>query len=221
MLSARQLCQREWWLLLSQPSRALLPLSLFVAIIALFPLALGSNPEVLHQIASGVLWVGALLAVLMSFTQLFQQEFDDGTLEQWLLQDNVASLMMIRLGLHWLFIIMPLLLLVPLFSLWFYLTGTEIIALIIGLLLGTPTLCCLGALFAALLLGLPQANMLISLLLLPLTAPILIFGSSMVALVSVVSILGQTLMLAALALIALCLTPFALSSALRLSVSTG
>lgn len=154
----------------------------FVVVASLFPLAVGPEQKLLHDIGPGVVWVSALLASLLSLPRLFTADHADGTLEQLLLAPQpLALLALAKIAAHWLTTGVPLVLLSPLLGLQYGLAAGEIGLLMLTLLLGTPTLSLLGAVGAALTLGLRAAGVLNALLVLPLNVPVLIFGSGAVA----------------------------------------
>ena len=215
--------RREWAVALRNSGQWVNPLLFFIVVVALFPLGVGPSPATLSTIAPGILWVSALLAVLLSLGTLFDADYADGTLEQLVLSGQ--SLPLIVLGkvlVHWLLSGLPLLLVSPLLGLLFNLPVTAIPVLMVSLLLGTLTLSLIGAIGAALTVGLNQAGVLLSLLVLPLSAPVLIFGSAAVtATASDLGAAGQLLVMAALLLLALSLAPLTAALALRNAVAGG
>jgi heme exporter protein B len=169
--------------LLARRRRAevLTPLFFFVMTTALFPLGIGPEAGLLRAIAPGILWVTALLASLLSLGRLFEQDWADGTLEQMLLSpEPLALIVAAKVLAHWLMSGLPLVLLSPVLALQFGLPPDAIGALAMSLLLGTPVLSLLGAIGAALTLGLRGAGVLVALLVLPLCMPVLIFGAGAV-----------------------------------------
>jgi len=215
--------RREWAIAWRNCGQWINPLLFFVVVVALFPLGVGPSPATLSTIAPGILWVSALLAVLLSLGTLFDADYADGTLEQLVLSGQ--SLPLIVLGkvlVHWLLSGLPLLLVSPLLGLLFNLPISAIPVLMASLLLGTLTLSLIGAIGAALTVGLNQAGVLLSLLVLPLSAPVLIFGSAAVtAAASGMGVTGQLSILAALLLFALSLAPLTAALALRNAVAGG
>jgi len=153
----------------------------YVIVVTLFPLGVGPEPALLRSLGPGVLWVAALLASLLSLSRLFAADFADGTLEQIALSTHpLPALVSGKILAHWLTTGLPLVVLSPLLGLQFGLAGDELAVLAFGLLLGTPTLSLLGAIGAALTLGLRSGGGLLALLILPLYVPILIFGAGAV-----------------------------------------
>jgi heme exporter protein B len=198
---------------------ALLPVAFFTVAASLFPLGVGPEPQVLRQIAPGVVWVCALLASMLSVTQLYAQDHADGSLEQLLLcgmHPMLAALA--KACAHWLVTGVPLILAAPLFGLLFDMSAPAIVALVISLALGTPILSFLGGVGAALTLGLRSGGVLLILLILPLCVPALIFGAGAVGAVeSGLSPRGHYSLLGALLIFTALLAPPATAAALRIS----
>lgn len=198
------------------------PLLFFVMVLALFPLGVSPSPDFLSKLAPGVLWVAALLAALLSLDNLFRADFEDGTLEQLLLSSESTYPMALAKALaHWLTTGLPLALLAPLLAIMLFLPAQAIPVLVVSLLIGTPTLSLIGAIAAALTVGLKKGGVLISLLVLPLYIPVLIFGASAVQnaaqglpVQAYLAILGSMLALS------IVLAPFAIAASLRVSVSS-
>ncbi|MDI9854646.1 heme exporter protein CcmB [Comamonas sp. 17RB] len=210
---------RELRLAARRPADALGGLLFFVLVGSLFPLALGPDANLLQQIAPGVMWVAALLAVLLGQHRLFEGDWADGSLEQWLLAPQPLSLLVLaKVAAHWLLGVAPLLLVAPLLGWQYGLDGAVIAVLLASLALGTPSLYLLAALGAALTLGL-RGQLLLVLVVLPLSIPVLIFGSHAVAQAQqglsaapALNLLGAFLCLALLA------GPWAIGAALRLAL---
>jgi len=199
----------------------MLPVIFFVVVVSLFPLAISPDPEVLSSIGPGVIWVAALLSVLLSLQSLFRSDYNDGSMEQILLSPYPGSLLMLaRIIAQWCVTGLPLIIISPLLGLLLHLHAEVIWVLFISLLLGVPYLNMVGAIGVSLTIGLRQAGALLSLLVLPLYVPALIFGSN--AVISAANDLpynGQLLWLAALLVMATTLSPFIISYALRVSCS--
>lgn len=154
------------------------PLAFYMLVSALFPLALSPSEGTLRVIGPAVLWVAALLSTLLSLNSLYRGDVEDGTMEQLLIRDEpVAVVMLAKTAAHWLVAGAPLALLAPVLGITYYLPAAAIETLCVTLLLGTPTLCLLGAVGAALTAGLRQASGLLALLVLPLMLPVLMFGA--------------------------------------------
>lgn len=196
------------------------PLIFFVIALTLFPLGVGPSPEILERIGVGVIWVLALLAVMLSLDRLFQADAEDGSLEQLVLANLPLELTVLAKCLaHWLMSGLVLVIASPVLALLLHQSSATIGVLALALLLGTPVLTLIGSVGAALLIGARRGGVLIALLVLPLYIPILIFGVSAVE-AEVMGLGGraQLLILGAILLAALALTPFAAAAALRLSM---
>jgi heme exporter protein B len=212
--------RRDLRLALRRGGDSLQPLLFFVIAAALFPLGVGPAPEILARIGTGVIWVLALLAVMLSLERLYQADAEDGSLE--LLGQSVLPLELATLAkcvAHWLTSGLALVVASPLLALLLQLPGEATAVLALALLLGTPTLTLIGSIGAALLLGARRGSVLLALLVLPLYIPVLIFGVSAVE-GEVMGLSGkpQLLILAAMLLGALALAPFASAAALRLAL---
>lgn len=196
------------------------PLLFFLMVIVLFPLGLGPEPARLAAIAPGVLWVVALLASLLATETLFRSDFDDGSLEQQLLAP--ASLYAGVLGralAHWLLTGLPLTLISPVLALLLNLAPQALWALLISLALGSGVFSLIGAIGAALTVGLRRGGLLLALIVLPLYVPVLIFGSSAVsAAAEGAPWLPQVALIGAQLVAAVVMAPLAISAALRISV---
>lgn len=196
------------------------PLIFFVVVATLFPLATTSSLTMLRMIGSGVIWVAALLATLLSLKHLFERDMENGVLEQYLLSSSHLTLIVFAKALaHWLMFLVPLIVLTPLLGVMFHLSGYAILILVISLFLGTPTLVLLGAMLSALTLGLRGASILLALLLFPLYIPILIFANSAVmAAEQGLMFSSELAFLGAFLVLALMTAPFVTAAILRLSV---
>jgi heme exporter protein B len=203
-----------------RPVDALLPFGFFVIAAALFPLGVGPEPQMLRQMAPGLIWVCALLATLLSLGALYAGDHADGTLEQLMLTGHDgAAIAAARAAAHWTLTGLPLVLVAPLFGVLFDLSGDALATLAFTLLLGTPVLSLLGSIGAALTLGLRSAGVLLILIVLPLAVPALIFGSGAVAAVEGgQSAQAQCSLLGALLLLSALLAPPATAAALRIAL---
>jgi len=199
---------------------ALLPLGFFIVAAGLFPIGVSPEPTVLRQIGPGVVWVCALLAAMLSVTQLFAGDHQDGSLEQMLLAPHaLVGLVVGKVLAQWLTSGLPLVLAAPLLGVLFDLQPAAIGTLVITLLLGTPVLSLLGAVGAALTLGLRSGGALVFLLVLPLTIPSLIFGTGAVAAVEAgLSAQAHLSLLGALLIVTTLGAPWATAAALRISL---
>ena len=193
----------------------------FIIVVSLFPLAVSPESEKLSIMAAGVIWVAALLATLLSIERIFRSDFDDGTLEQILLSPQpMPILMLAKVTAHWLVTGLPLILVTPLLAMLMHLPMEALGVLMLTLLLGTPVLSLVGAIGVALTIGLRRGGMLLTLLVLPLYTPILIFGANAVQSTMIgLSVSGQLHLMAAILVLALTLAPLAIGAALRISVS--
>jgi heme exporter protein B len=192
----------------------------FVIVASLFPLGVGPEPALLRTIAPGVLWVAALLASMLALARLFAADFADGTLEQLALAPQpLAALVSAKILAHWLITGLPLALIAPLLGLQFDLPGAALLTLVAALLIGTPVLSLLGAIGAALTLGLRAGGVLVALIVLPLTVPVLVFGAGAVeAAASGLGAGAHISLLAAFLLIAAALAPWAAAAAIRIAL---
>ena len=175
------LLRRELLLASRRRGELITPPCFFAMVVTMFPLGLGPEPALLRAVAPGVLWVAALLATLLALPLLFALDHADGTLEQLLLTPQpLALLVAAKVAAHWLLCGLPLLLLAPLLALQFGLSAQAVAVACASLLLGTPVLSLVGALGAALTLGLRGGSVLLAVLVLPLFVPVLIFGAGAV-----------------------------------------
>ena len=211
---------RDLRLHLRATSDMLNPLVFFVAVVSLFPLGIGPEPERLAQIAPAVIWIAALLATLMSMDLMFSSDFADGSLEQMVTADQSLLVMVLGKVLsHWLVAGLPLILLSPIIGAAFYVEPAAILVMMLGLLLVTPVLSLLGAIGASLTVGLERGGLLVTILVLPLYVPLLVLGISMVqAAMLGDSVLGYVYWLLAALLAALSLAPLAVAAGLRVAV---
>ncbi|OEE72629.1 heme exporter protein CcmB [Vibrio ordalii] len=197
------------------------PLWFFIIVITLFPLSIGPEPALLARIAAGIVWVAALLSALLSLERLFRDDFQDGSLEQMMLIPVPLPIVVIsKVVAHWLLTGLPLILISPLLAVLLSLDFNTWLAVVLTLFIGTPTLSFIGAIGVALTVGLQKGGVLLSLLVLPLYIPILIFATSAIDAASLGMLYnGQLAVLGAMFMGAITLTPFAISAALRVSVN--
>ena len=212
--------KREISLGLRQKGEVLTPLIFFMVIASLFPLGVGAESNLLLRMAPGVLWVSALLAAMLSLQRMFATDYADGSLEQMALSGTPLALLVLAKALaHFLLSGLPLVLVAPVLGLQFGLDGRALGILMLTLLLGTPTLSLIGSIGAALTLGVRGAGVLLSLLILPLYIPVLIFGAGAVeADAAGLGIGGHLSLLAALLVLSLFFSPLATAAALRISL---
>ena len=215
------LLRRDLTLAYRRRSEVINPLLFFVLVTAMFPLGIGADPALLRDIGPGVIWVAALLAALLSLETVFRSDFDDGSLEQLLLSPHPLSvLMMAKVLAHWLVTGLPLLIVAPLLSVLLNLSDHAMHTLLITLALGTPVLSLVGAIGVALTVGLRKGGTILSLLVMPLYVPVLIFASSAVANSDAgLPINAHLSLLAALLVLATSLSPAATAASLRISMS--
>jgi heme exporter protein B len=211
------LVARDLRLALRQGGDAAMVVAFFVLTVILFPFGVGPEPELLQRIAPGVLWVTALLAALLSLERLFLADYEDGSLEALALMKLPLEAQVVAKCLaHWLVTGLPLTVLAPVLALLLHLDERAYPALVAGMMLGTPTLSLIGAIGAALTLGARRGGVLLSLLVLPLYIPVLIFGvAACDAAATGLAVRPHLLLLAALLALALPLAPFAAAAGLR------
>lgn len=197
------------------------PLLFFVMVVTLFPLGIGPEPQVLTRIAPGIIWVAALLASMLSLERLFKADFSDGALEQMMLSPQPLSLMVLAKVLaHWLLTGVPLIIIAPLLAVLLHLESNSYGALIATLALGTPVLSLLGAIGVALTVGLRKGGVLLSLLILPLYIPVLIFATSAIDAAGMnLPYDGQLAIIGAMLVGSLTLAPVAIGASLRVSTN--
>ncbi|MGX9463175.1 heme exporter protein CcmB [Shewanella sp. A14] len=197
------------------------PLLFFILVVTLFPLGIGPEPQVLTRVAPGIIWVAALLASMLSLERLFKADFSDGSLEQMLLSPQPLSLMVLAKVLaHWILTGVPLIMVAPLLAVLLHLDSNSYGALMATLALGTPVLSLLGAIGVALTVGLRKGGVLLSLLILPLYIPVLIFATSAIDAAGLnLAYDGQLAILAAMLVGSLILAPFAIGASLRVSTN--
>ena len=197
------------------------PLLFFVIVVTLFPLGIGPEANTLSRIAPGIIWVAALLSSLLSLDRLFKSDHNDGSLEQMLLSPQpVFILVLAKIIAHWLITGLPLIIIAPLLAVLLHLHEASYFALFITLLIGTPILSFIGAIGAALTVGIKKGGVLLSLIILPLYIPVLIFATSAIDTAAMyLPYGGQLAIIAAFFVLALTLAPFAVSSALKVSTN--
>jgi heme exporter protein B len=196
------------------------PLFFFVLVVMLFPLGTSPDKQLLMTIAPGVIWVAALLASMLSLDTLFRADYEDGTLEQILISPHPLSVLVLaKIISHWLVTGLPMILLAPLLAIFMYLPEKGVGVLMLTLAIGTPVLSLVGAIGMGLTVGLRRGGMLLSLLVLPLYIPVLIFSANAVdAHLADMAIKGQIYFLLAVLMLAITLAPVAAAAALRISL---
>lgn len=216
----RAVLRRELGLAIRQKGEVLTPIVFFVVVASLFPLGVGPESNLLLRMAPGVLWVSALLATMLSLPRMFATDYLDGSLEQLILSPTALALLVSAKSLaHFLMSGLPLVLVAPVLGLQFGLDGDSLETLMLSLLLGTPTLSLIGSIGAALTLGVRGAGVLLSLLILPLYIPVLIFGAGAVeAQAAGFGVQGHFSLLAALLVLSAFFAPLATAAALKISL---
>ncbi|MDH4245800.1 MAG: heme exporter protein CcmB [Nitrospira sp.] len=212
--------RRDLLLAMRRRSDAAMSVFFLVIVVSLFPLGVGPEPAVLRTIGPGVLWVAALLACLLSLARVFTADYVDGTLEQMVLVPQPLAVLVVgKVFAHWVISGLPIVLLSPLLGLQFGLSGESLGVLVMSLLLGTPALSMIGAIGAALVLGVRGSGLLVALLVLPLYVPVLIFGAGAVT-SSMAGIGGEAnlSLLGACLVLSLFLAPWATGAALRIAL---
>lgn len=220
MKTLAAIVRRDLLLAMRQRADVANTLLFFVVVVSIVPLGVGADPALLRTVAPGVVWVAALLAAILSLPRLFAADFADGTLEQMLLSAEPLALIVLgKATAHWLVTGLPVTIMSLLLGIMFDVGRAPTAMLSVSLAVGTPVLSLIGAVGAALTLSLRGGSVLVSLLVLPLYVPVLILGAGAVeATTSALDGTPYLLLLAALALLAVVLTPWAVSAALRISV---
>ena len=213
--------RRDLVLALRRRSEVANPLLFFILVITLFPLGIGAQPHLLQAIAPGIIWVSALLAAMLSLDSLFRSDFDDGSLEQILLSSHPASILVLaKIIAHWLVTGLPLLIVAPLLAIFLGMPTHSLGILLLTLLLGTPVLSLIGAIGVALTVGLRRGGMILSLLVLPLYVPVLIFASNAVEIAGTgLPVTAQINILISILMMATVLAPWPTAAALKMSIN--
>jgi heme exporter protein B len=219
--AAKALLARDLRLLWRRRGDALQPAMFALLVVVLFALALGGEARALSKVASAVLWMAVLLAGLLALDTLFRGDAEDGSLEQWMLAPVPLSwLVLVRTFTHWTTTALPLLVATPLLAELLHLQRSELPVLLASLALGTPLLSLLGAVVAALTVGMRRSGILVALLALPLYVPVLVFGAgSVTAAAQGLDPIGALLLLGAGLVLALVLAPLAAAAAIRIALS--
>lgn len=192
----------------------------FLMIVVFFPLTMTPDVTLLRTIAPGLVWIAMLLALFLSSERLFQQDYDDGVIEQWLVSGLPISLMVgAKVLVHWLLNLLPMLLFCPFLAILFRLSLHETVILMLSLICGTPSILLLCALAAAFASGFQQKGVLMALILLPLTIPVMIFGSgTLIAAMQGLPVQGYLALLLAMSLFTSTLLPFAIAGVIRINL---
>ena len=212
-----EIIRRDLRLALRQGSDSVMVVTFFVLTVVLFPFGIGPEANILERTSAGVLWVTALLASMLSLDRLFQADYEDGSLELLALTPTALELMVLgKVTAHWLTTGLPLMVAAPVLAVLLHMNADGFATLLLTMLLGTPTLSLIGAMGAALVLGARRGGVLLSLLVLPLYVPVLIFGVGAIdAAVQGLPSQSHLLILGGQLLAALALTPWAAAAALR------
>ena len=218
--AGKALFLRDLRLLWRRRGDAFQPALFAVLVVVLFALALGGEAQALSRVAPAVLWVAVLLAGLLSLDTLFRGDAEDGSLEQWILAPvPLAWLVAVRVASHWLTTALPLIVATPLLGELLHLPHAQLPVMLASLLLGTPLLALLGAVVAALTVGMRRSGILVALLALPVYVPVLVFGAgSVAASAQGLDAVGALLLLAAGLVLALVLAPLAAAAAIRIAL---
>ena len=213
--------KRDVTLAMRRRSDVLTVLFFFIIVVSLFPLGVGTERETLRLLGPGVVWVAALLASMLALERLFAADYEDGTLEQLLLTGQPLSVMVLaKVTSHWILTGLPLVFIAPLIGMQYHLSDDAVVIMMLSLLAGTPVLSLIGAIGAALTLGLRGGGILLSLLILPLYIPVLVYGAGAVE-VSAIAIADTEpyfSLLGAFLLVSLLFAPLASAAALRISL---
>ena len=212
---------RDLSLVMRQGSDAFVVLIFFIVPVTLFPLGVSPDPLILQNLASGIVWVGALLAAMLSLDRLFQTDYDDGSLELLVLSPYPLEIVVLcKCFVHWLTTGLPIMVISPVLALMLNIKTGAFLYLITSMALGTPIISLLGAVGAALVLGSRRSGVLIALLIIPLTIPILLFGVGAIqAATEGYSASSPLMFLGALLLFSIALCPWVIASSLRQVVS--
>ncbi len=215
--AARGVFMRDVTVALRRSTDILTPLVFFIIVVTLFPLGVGPGPNLLRTMAPGVIWVAALLATMLSLGRLFSNDYADGTLEQLALAPHPLSILVLsKILAHWVLTGLPLVIVSPLLALQLNFEDQHMWILVMSLLLGTPVLSLVGSIGAALTLGLRGGGVLVSLLVLPLYTPALIFGAGAVSARDLTEV--HLSLLAAVLVLATIFAPWAAAAGLRISL---
>lgn len=212
---------REWRLLFRNTSALVQPFGFFLIIAFLFPLSLPAENNLLQRIGGGVIWVSVVLATLMSLENMFRSDYQDGCIEQWLIQPRSLSAAILgKVFAHWSCTGLLLAILSPVLGIIFGLPLDQLSALFLSLLIGTPSLSLIGAIGAALTVSLNRGGILQAIIILPLFIPIIVFGAGMMTHYEYgANLHGQIYALTAIAVLTITLAPFAVASALRITIN--
>ena len=220
MSALLEIIHRDLLLVMRRKSEVLTALFFFVIVTSLFPLGIGADGALLRKIAPGVIWVAALLSTLLGLQRIFSADYADGTLEQMVLSPQPFVLLVAgKIAAHWLVCGLPLVILAPIIGIQFDMDPGSLQVLILALLLGTPVLSLIGSIGAALTLGVRGGSVLMSLIVLPLYIPVLIFGAGAVYANTVgLDVSGHFSLLGALLILALAFVPWVSAVAVKIAI---
>ncbi|MET0065231.1 MAG: heme exporter protein CcmB [Candidatus Thiodiazotropha sp.] len=215
------LLKRDLVLAYRRRSELVNPMLFFVLVTAMFPLGIGNDPKLIEAVGPGVVWVAALLASLLSLDSMFRSDFEDGSLEQYMLSAHPISILVLaKILAHWLVTGLPLFIVAPLLAILLNIPGEAVPTLMLTLLLGTPVLSLIGSVGVALTVGLRRGGVILSLLVLPLYVPVLIFATDAVKTsIAGIPTTAQISILSAMLVGSLVLAPLATAASLRISLS--
>ncbi|GEA05901.1 heme exporter protein B [Alteromonas sp. KUL42] len=211
--------KRDMHIAFKQKAELVQPLMFLLMVVTLFPLGVSPSPDTLQRIGPGVIWIAAILSSLMAMERLFRDDFQDGSLEQYVLSGMaLPAVSTVKVVAHWLVSFVPVLLLSPLLAMFLNLTFDMYVALLLTLILGTPLLSLIGAIAVGLTVGLQKGGVLLALLLIPVFIPLLIFATSAVDSAALqLPYYPQLAIIAAMLLLAAALAPFAIAYSLKVS----
>jgi heme exporter protein CcmB len=219
MSALRTVIARDLMLAVRAGGGAALALAFFAAVATLVPLGIGPDLKLLARIAAGVLWVAAVLAALLSLDRLFQADYEDGSLDLMALAPlSLEALALAKIVAHWLSTGLPLTLIAALLAVAYGLPASATATLVLALLIGTPAVSAIGGIGAALTLSIRRGGLILPFIVLPLVAPVVIFGAGAVTAVLDGLHSGALLFLAAFSLLAVALAPFAAAAGVRLNL---
>jgi heme exporter protein B len=215
--------QREYLLISRKPMQFCMPLLFFSVVCTIIPLSISPNNPVLTQIGPGIIWIAILLSALLTLPHLFADDYDDGTLDQWIIQPHqFTKIIITRLLCHWFFTLLPMILLAPVFAQLFHLSIYAIEIMVCILFIGTPLVLIQGAIVAAVCVRLRKEALLLAIILLPLYIPTLIFGTTSIdAAQQGLPVLFQVNLMSALTILALAFGPTVIAMALRVGITYG
>jgi heme exporter protein B len=211
--------KRDFSIAYRQRAELMQPLMFFLMVVTLFPLAIGPSPQTLQLVSGAIIWVAAILSLLMGLERLFRDDFADGSLEQLIISPlPLYLIVLVKVVNHWLVHIVPLLILSPLLALFLNMSLNMYLALVITLLVGTPTISLIGAIGVALTVGLQRSGVLLALLLIPLFIPLLIFATSTIDSAAMNLPFGfQIGIMSSILLLALAVAPAVIAYSLKVS----